>query len=73
TSSNDIKPPHIQNLQGKARWSGDRQEWRLDLQDVRMQTSRFLWLPSFMNVQASLQQDDQTRYRIQVDDMDIEP
>ena len=73
SSQNDIKPPHILDLQGKARWAGNQQEWRLDLQDIRMQTSRFLWMPSFMNLQSSLMDDGQTRYRIKVDDMDIEP
>ncbi|MBA55827.1 MAG: TIGR02099 family protein [Pseudomonadales bacterium] len=73
SSKNDIKPPHILDLKGKARWAGDLTEWRLDLQDIRMQTSRFLWMPSFMNLQTSVQQDGQIRYRIKIDDMDIEP
>ncbi|MEE2729280.1 MAG: YhdP family protein [Pseudomonadota bacterium] len=73
TSKNDIKPPHIESLTGKARWAGDASDWRLDLQDIRMQTARFLWMPSFMNLHATQQDNGQTRYRIKVDDMDIEP
>ncbi|RLT94161.1 YhdP family protein [Ketobacter sp.] len=73
TSKNDIKPPHIESLTGKARWAGDASDWRLDLQDIRMQTARFLWMPSFMNLHATQQDNGRTRYRIKVDDMDIEP
>ena len=73
STENDIKPPHILDLKGKARWAGNLQDWRLDLQDIRMQTARFLWMPSFMNLQSSVQADGQIRYRIKIDDMDIEP
>ena len=73
SSKNEIKPPHILDLKGKARWAGTQQEWRLDLQDIRMQTTRFLWMPSFMNLQSSALENGQTRYRIKIDDMDIEP
>jgi len=45
SSKNDIKPPHILNLQGNARWAGQANQWRLDLQDLRLQTTRFFWLP----------------------------
>lgn len=73
-TSNEIKPPHILNLQGKARWLGQTaDDWRLDLQDIRMQTSRFLWMPNYMNLESKPGENGLTRYRVRVDDMDIEP
>lgn len=74
TSENDIKPPHILNLQGKARWAEQSTGgWRLDLQDIKMQTTRFLWMPQVVRVVADAQSENTTRYRIIVDDVDIEP
>jgi len=74
SSGNDIKPPHIQDLEGKARWALlANNEWRLDLQDLRLQTDRFLWMPSVVHLVADEQADSITRYRIVVDDVDIEP
>ena len=73
-SSNEIKPPRILTLNGKARWRGQTaNDWRLDLQDIRMQTPRFLWMPNYMDVESRALEEGQTRYRISVDDMDIEP
>lgn len=72
-SENDIKPPHILNLQGKARWAGVANQWRLDLQDLQLQTTRFFWLPKAVQLVSEPLEEGATRYRLVVDDVDIEP
>lgn len=74
SSSGDIKPPEIINLQGKARWGllGEN-DWRLDLEEIRMQTNRFLWLPSVFSLRSKHLDERRTRYQFKLDDVDMEP
>lgn len=74
TSSNEFQAPELLNLQGKARWAGVLgDQWQLDLQDMRMQTTRFLWLPSVVHIRSDQETSDKTRLRVSVDDVDIDP
>ncbi|MDY6921569.1 MAG: YhdP family protein [Pseudomonadota bacterium] len=74
-TANDIKPPEILKLQGNGRWrqTGAGDGWRLDVTGLRLQTSRFLWLPRVVQVHSQTLEQGDTRLRLRLDDADIEP
>lgn len=74
SSDNDVQPPYIQQLTTRLRWRGQiNDEWKLELQDMNMQTKRFDWRPNRLSLFAQQQTADTTLYRIIADDVDIEP